>query len=238
MAKMYEVRYKADNIIVAHQHASEHLAKIDAKQISKSNGRALLGEIDAANNNLIRTCEYAGGVQGRWENRSAPVTPCKVLLTIEDTREAEFTGIEAKPKPEISEEEKAQKKAALARIRDAQRIKDIKPAPKTPIVIKENDKKQKLLAQGYEPALADFLCKSNVHIDSPNHAALLMLWKGDVTEKDFPTMKSKDLNTFMNKLRGLLLANETGKAIVTKSTPNGMIYRLVSFKLEIIEEVA
>lgn len=235
MTKIFEVRYRKDGNIVSHQHALEHFAKIDAKQISKSHGRALLGEVDISNDNLVRCCEYAGGVQGKWENRSKPVLPCHVLLTLEDTRQDEPDGLEVKPKPEYSDEEKAAKKAALAAIRDAQRIKETKPTTK---VSTENDKKQKLVASGLEPALAELICKSNVHDGSPNFNALVSLWKGPVTEKDYPTMKAKDLNTFMNKLRALLISNETGKAIVSKTSTTGLIYRLADFKLEIIEEVA
>jgi hypothetical protein len=176
-------------------------------------------------------------VQGKWENRSQGVIPCKVILTLEETRQEEPTGLEAKPKPEYTEEEKAAKKAALQAIRDATRTRLIEPAPKK-AASPENDKKQKLISNGYDPKLVELICKSNVHEGSPNFNALVLLWKGGVSGSDFPDMKPKDLNTFMNKLRALLISNETGKAIVTKNVPGGISYRLADFKLEIIEEVA
>jgi hypothetical protein len=243
VARIFEVRYKDGTTIVAHQHASEHFAKIDAKAISKSNGRALLGEMDYEKDNFVRVCEYAGGVQGKWENRHGAITPCKVLLTVEDTKQDEPTNIQVQPKAEISDEEKEKKKAALARIREAQRPKEDKSAGKPTtdgksVVKVENEKRTKLIADGHTPVLADLICKSGVHVGSPNCNGLIALFNGNVTDKDFPTMRPKELNALMSKLRALLISNDTGKSIVTRGGSKGLVYSLVDYVLEIIEEVA
>lgn len=237
MTKIYEVRYKDGNVIVAHQHASEHFAKLDARQLSKARGRALLGEIDLDKDNLIRACEYAGGVQGKWENRSDAVIPCKILLTVEDTRQEEPSGIEAKPKAEITEEEKAKKKAALEAIRAAQKPKEKEVAIKSETKTPASDKKEKLIAEGHPEALANLICSAGVHVGSPNCKALVTLWGRSVSSQDFPGMKVTDLNAMMTKLRALLISNDTGKSIATKGGASWLTYHLVDFKLE-VEEVA
>lgn len=240
VARIFEVRYKDGNELVAHQHASEHFAKLDAKGISKSNGRALLGEIDYDKDNLIRVCEYAGGVQGKWENRANSIIPCKILLSVEETRQEEPTNVEVQPKAEISDEEKIKKKEALARIREAQKPKEVKPdrVTETPATVKgENEKRARLIADGHAPALADLICSAGVHVGSPNCNALIALWKGDVDISGFSSLKPKDLNSLMGKLRALLISNDTGKSISTKGRGSkGLTYFLVDFKLEILEE--
>jgi len=238
MSKMFEVRYRNQDKILAHQYASENSAKSDAKQLSLEFGFAMLGEVDCSNDNLIRACEYVGGVQQKWFNRSEVRTPCKIVLTLEDTRALEpASNVEVKPKPQFTDEERAEKKAALARIRETQKSKETK-VPVKSSSSGEKEKTHKLIANGFDANLVDIITKSNIHEGSPNFNALVALWKGSVTEQDYPNMKPKDLNKLMNKLRALLIANETGKSIVTKTIGKGLSYRLVDFKLEIIEEVA
>lgn len=241
MAKIFEVRYKRNNEIVSHQHATEHFAKIDAKAISKEHGRSLLGEMDYEANTLFRVCEFAGGVQGRWENRNnGPTIPCKVLLTVEDTKQDEPTGIEAQPKTEISDEEKAEKKALLAKIREQQDQKSSKPERKTKekdsSTSNNSDKYEKLIARGYVDGLAKCICAANLHIDSPNYNVLVALWNGYVSDPSVFGLDVKGLNALMVKLRALLVSNNTGKSIVTSGGAKNLTYRLVDFKLEIQED--
>lgn len=237
MARIFEARYKKDDVIVAHQHETEHHAKIDAKQLSKTYGRAILGEVDYEKDNLIRAREYAGGVEGKWVNRSEAILKCKILLTIEDTRQEEPSGIEIKPKPEFTEEEKNERKAALQAIRDAAKKREEKQNSTRKAAEPANDKSDKLIGRGLDKALVDVICKSNVHIDSPNFEVLLKLWKGPVSETDYPQLRPKDVNNMMTKLRSLLISNDTGKAIVNKTVGKGLVYRLIDFKLEVEELV-
>lgn len=248
MAKIFEVRYKTpthknkdgETIIVSHQHATEHFAKIDAKAISKEHGRSLLGEMDYEANTLFRVCEYAGGVQGRWENRNnGPTIPCKVLLTVEDTKQDEPTGIEAQPKTDLSDEEKAEKKALLAKIREQQNAKAAKPERTT----KEKntssaatDKYEKLISKGFDSKLAECICTANLHIDSPNYNVLVAMWKQPISDPALFGLDVKGLNALMIKLRALLVSNSTGKSIVTSGGAKNLTYRLVDFKLEIEED--
>lgn len=235
MAKFYEVRYrKNEKEIVAHQHATENGAKMDAKQVSKNHGRCMLGEIDDTNNHMIRAVEFAGGVQGKWMNRSDAVSPCTVLLTIEDTKIDE-PAVDAKPKIEYTEEQIAERKEALRLIREAQKAKESKK-PSTKSENSIPDKKEKLLKQGIEPALVDLICNANVHIDSPNFDALKKLWVGPVDIKDFPGMKQRDLNSTMTKLRAILMSNPTDKSIANKMIGSTLVFKLIDFKMEITED--
>lgn len=241
MAKIFEVRYKNDaGEIVCNQHAGEHFSKIDAKAISREKGRALLGEIDYEKEVLIRVCEYQGGVQGRWENRNGKITPCKIMLTLEDTKQDEPT-VDAQPKSELTDDEKAEKKKRFEALRAAATKKE-EDKPKreksTVTATPQSDKREKLSDRNFSKELIDCICTANLHIDSPSFNALVCLWTSDVTLQQFPTLDAKSLNVLMMKLRTQLVATDTGKSIVTKGSAKDLIYKLVDFKLEIEEEVA
>lgn len=236
MARIYEVRYRKEpgpSGIVAHQHETENGAKIDAKSVSKAHGACMLGEIETTNNHMIRAVQFAGGVMGKWANRSDAINPCRILLMVDDTRIAEPTGIEVRAK-EYTEAELAERKAALQQIRDAQN-KSEKPKPSKAQTATIPDKKEKLIQSGMDEKLVDIICKSGVHIDSPNYNALVALYKGTVTIKDFPTLSQKELNALMTKLRSSLMSNQTGKSIANKTIGNTIVFKLVDFVMEVEE---
>lgn len=245
MAKIFEVRYKNDaGEIVCNQHAGEHFAKIDAKAISREKGRSLLGEIDYEKEVLIRVCEYQGGVQGRWENRNGKITPCKIMLTLEDTKQDE-PAVTVQPKLELTDEEKAEKKRRFEALRAAANKKEEdkpkrekSPTTATP----QSDKREKLVEKGFSNELIECICTANLHIDSPSFNALVQLWNnGSVSVEvagqiDSRGLDQKSLNTLMMKLRTQLVATDTGKSIVTSGKATNLIYRLIDFKLEVIED--
>lgn len=247
MAKIFEVRYKNDaGEIVCNQHSGEHFSKIDAKAISREKGRALLGEIDYDKNLLIRVCEYQGGVQGRWENRNGPIVACKIMLTLEDTKQDE-PSVETQPKSELTDEEKEEKRRTFERLRAAAAKKeDDKPKRErsTTTAAPASDKRDKLAEREFSKELIDCICKANLHIDSPSFNALVALWSGAVSIETAgkldgsKVLDAKGLNTLMMKLRTQLVSNDTGKSIVTSGKAKDLSYRLVDFKLEVIEEVA
>jgi hypothetical protein len=239
VAKIFEVRYKNDkDEIVCNQHAGENTAKIDAKAISREKGRALLGEIDYEKNLLIRVCEYQGGVQGRWENRNGPATPCKIMLTLEETKQDE-PSIQPQTKSELTDEEKEEKRKIFERLREAAKKKEEdkpKREPSKTTAIPSSDKREKLAELGCSRELIECICTANLHIDSPSFNALCRLWVGDVTGEAFPGMDAKALNAMMMKLRTQLVSCNTGKSIVTAGKAKDLTYRLIDFKLEIIED--
>lgn len=113
MAKIYQVRYTVGDKTVAHEHYTEKGAKIDAKQLSKVIGNAMLGEINHADDGtktLSRVWEYAGGESGKPIPREGPPTDVEVIRSVEDTKISEEK-VEKKPKaPKLTDEEKIAKK--------------------------------------------------------------------------------------------------------------------------------
>lgn len=246
MAKIFEVRFKNDaGEIVCNQHAGEHYSKIDAKAISREKGRALLGEIDYDKGILIRVCEYQGGVQGRWENRNGPITPCKIMLTLEDTKQDE-PSVVAQPKTELTDEEKEEKRRIFERLRTAaaKKEEDKPKREKSPTTATpQSDKREKLAERNYPRELIDCICTANLHIDSPSFNALVELWNNPVSLDEgagkidsAKLLDGKGLNALMMKLRTQLVSTSTGKSIVTRGKAKDLSYVLVDFKLEVIEE--
>lgn len=241
MTKIYEVRYKDDeDKIVCNQHYSEAYAKLDAKAISKERTRSLLGEVDYEKNTVTRVCEFMGGVQGRWENRNGPFGACRVILTLEDTKQQEPENVQALPKVELSPEQIEEKKRTLARLREAASAKETaKPERKasSPSATPNSDKREKLIEAGHSKELVDCICIANLHMGSPSYDALVALWRGNVRDGDILGLVGKPLNTLMMKLRIQLVSSESGRSIVTFGTAKDMGYKLIDFKLE-TEDVA
>ncbi len=251
MAKIFEVRYKSDSgEIVCNQHASENSAKIDAKATSREKGRALLGEViieeDYEKSILLRVCEFQGGVQSRWENRNGKILPCKIMLTLEDTKQDE-PEVSIQPKSELTDEEKAEKKRIFERLREAAAKKEeVKPKrEKSPTTaVGSSEKRDKLNEMGLSRELIDCICTANLHIGSPSFHSIVALWERDISCDNFtPTgevgsakMDAKSLNTLMMKLRTQLVATNTGKSIVTSGKSKDLTYKLVDFTLEVQEE--
>lgn len=241
VAKIYEVRYKDDSgAIVCNQHHSEAHAKIDAKAISREKSRSLLGEVDYERKEIIRVCEFQGGVQGRWENRSGLFGECRVVLTLEDTKQQEPENVQALPKVEMSEAEIEEKRRTLERLRAAATAKETaKPERKatSPSAAPNSDKREKLIEAGHSKELVDCVCASNLHVGSPNYDCLVALWKGNVRDGMVNGLVGKALNAAMMKLRVQLVSSDCGKSIVTFGTAKDLGYKLIDYKLE-IEEVA
>jgi hypothetical protein len=118
MAKIYQVRYTVADSTVAHEHYTEKGAKMDAKQLSKAIGNAMLGEIDVAEDGaqtILRVWEYAGGEPGKPIPKEGTPSPVNVVKTADETKLAEGT-IEKKPKaPKKTDEERIADIAADAR---------------------------------------------------------------------------------------------------------------------------
>lgn len=240
VAKIFEVRYRNKNKeIVAHQHASEHYAKIDAKAISKEFGSTQLAEIDIEADRIYRVVEFAGGVQGKWENRSGGINHCKVVLTLEDTKRDE-PEVAPQAKVEMSDEERAERKAALARLREANEKKATEKKAASGNSSTTNEKREKLVAEGLPTQLIDLLLQSGIHYGSPNHNWLCKLFNnGPLDVRDYADVTPRQLNTIMMNLRGLLMQNNTGKSIASYGSTKEMKYKLIDFKVvEVDEEVA
>lgn len=110
MGKIYQVRYTVSDTTVAHEHYTEKGAKVDAKQLSKVIGNAMLGEIEVADNGeqtLVRVWEYSGGETGKpIIKEPAPPSPVKIVKTAEETKLLE-SKVEKKEKaPKLSDEER------------------------------------------------------------------------------------------------------------------------------------
>lgn len=238
MAKIYEVRYKKEGEIVAHQHFTERGAKADVMAQSRSFGTAQLAEMDKETNMLSRVCEFVGGTQGKWENRTGAPKAVRILLTVEDTKiDEEKTTLTSTR--ELTNEEKEEKRAALARLREQNSKKEKETKTGTSKSSSAStEKKDILLGKGYSKELVECILCAGLHEGSPNFNALVALWEGNkvdhLTNKDFGDAKA--LNKVMTNLRATLMSKETGKSIQTSGGAKDLKYRLVDFKLEVFED--
>jgi hypothetical protein len=112
MSKIFQVRYTVGDKTVANEHYTEKGARVDAKQLSKAIGNAMIGEIDISDDGsvppaLVRVWEYSGGESSKPIKKDGTLpTSVEILKTADETRIVE-TAVEKKPKaPKKTTEEK------------------------------------------------------------------------------------------------------------------------------------